>query len=704
MVGNLTGNYPNPNLNRPFRPRPMMPDFPEDESDFERYPTQSRLVKLPPEGKSRVIICGVTPEIETGRFPAKGIIGESFAVEADIFADGHDEIGAMLLWRKRGDNNWRESAMRPIGNDRWRGEFGLADIGQFEYSIAGWVDPFRTWQRDLQKRLDAGQDVTVDMQIGAEMVKGAAGKSTGMLAQALQQWAERLTSEEFKPPMRVKAALSPRLGDAMAVQGYRTNRTMYHRTLRVTVDPVRARFSTWYEVFPRSCSTEPGRAGTFRDLVERLPTIAGMGFDVVYLPPIHPIGRSFRKGSNNTLQAEANDPGSPWAIGNEQGGHKAINPDLGTIDDFRYLLEAARKLGMEIALDISLQASPDHPYVKEHPDWFRKRPDGTIQYAENPPKKYQDSYPFDFDCPDWQGLWWELKGIFDYWIDMGVRIFRVDNPHTKPFAFWEWLIRQLKFRHPEVLLLSEAFTRPRVMYRLAQLGFSQSYTYFPWRTSKWELTQYLTELTQPPLVDFFRPNHWTNTPDVLIAYLQKGGRGAFLTRLVLAGTLGANYGMYGPAFELMENRPAREGSEEYLDSEKYQIREWDWNSPHSLKDFITLINKIRRENSALQSDRRLKFHNIDSEQLILFSKSDPLRHNVILTAVNLDPHHTSSGWTWLDLNELGVKPDENYQVHDLLSDARYVWTGPRNYIELNPQACPAHIFRIRRQKGEGEYE
>jgi starch synthase (maltosyl-transferring) len=463
------------------------------------------------------------------------------------------------------------------------------------------------------------------------------------------------------------------------------------------VDREKARFSTWYEMFPRSCGLESGRHGTFKDCMARLPYVAAMGFDVLYLPPIHPIGRTHRKGDNNNPVAGPDDPGTPWAVGSEEGGHKSLHPQLGTLKDFRDFVTSARGYDIEIALDIAFQCSPDHPYVEEHPEWFRRRPDNTVQFAENPPKKYEDIYPFDFETYSWQELWHELKSIVTFWIEQGIRIFRVDNPHTKPFHFWQWLITEIKKSYPDVIFLSEAFTRPKVMYRLAKLGFTQSYTYFAWRNTAWELTQYFTELTRGNAREYFHPNLWPNTPDILTEYLQFGGRPAFMARLVLAATLGANYGIYGPAFELCENRPKEPGSEEYLDSEKYEVKNWDISGPDSLKDFVARVNQIRRENAALQGDWSLRFHEVDNTQLICYSKHTDDFSNVVLVVVNLDPHHTQSGWVEFPLEELGIDPQRSYQMHDLLSGARYLWRGTRNYVELNSQVAPAHIFRMRRR-------
>ena len=463
----------------------------------------------------------------------------------------------------------------------------------------------------------------------------------------------------------------------------------------MNVERAKARFSAWYELFPRSFASTPGAHGTLRDCMDRLPYVAGMGFDVLYLPPIHPIGNSFRKGKNNTLAAGADDVGSPWAIGAKEGGHKAIHPQLGSLADFKRLVAEAKKFDIEIALDIAFQCTPDHPYVTEHPEWFRKRPDGSIQYAENPPKKYQDIYPLDFECENWQELWNELKSVILFWCEQGVRIFRADNPHTKAFPFWEWVIGGVKKDYPDALFLAEAFTRPKVMYRLAKLGFSQSYTYFAWRNTKSELIQYFTELAQTEVSDFFRANLWPNTPDILTEYLQFGGRPAFMTRLVLAAMLGASYGIYGPAFELCENVPREPGSEEYLNSEKYEIKHWDLEKPDSLRELIARVNRIRRENPALHSDRSLRFYPIDNPEILCFGKRTEDLSNVIVVAVNLDPHHTQSGWVELPSEELGLDPQQTFQMHELLTDARYLWQGKRNYIQLDPNSVPAQIFHVR---------
>jgi len=648
------------------------------------------------DGRQRVIIEEVKPEIDGGQFPAKRTVGEKVVVEADIYADGHDALSAVLLYRKQGDEKWTEVPMQYLVNDRWRGSFKVTELGKYHYTIQAWVDDFKSWQKSFAKKVEAGQNVEIDVLAGAMLVEEASERASGLDEMSLKQWAEVLASPE-KVKERVSVALSEKLESVMSKYPSRKFSATFKRELTVVVDRERARFSSWYEMFPRSCAPEPGKHGTFKDSMARLPYIADMGFDVLYLPPIHPIGRTHRKGKNNNALSGPEDPGSPWAIGAAEGGHKAIHPELGTLEDFHQLVKKCKEHGLEIALDIAYQCTADHPYVKEHPEWFRKRPDGSIQYAENPPKKYQDIYPLDFETDNWQELWRELKSVVYYWIEQGVFIFRVDNPHTKSFPFWADLISEVKERYPEVIFLSEAFTRPKVMYQLAKLGFTQSYTYFAWRNTKWELTQYFTELTQTDVREYFRPNLWPNTPDILTEYLQMGGRPAFMARLVLAATLGANYGIYGPAFELCENRAVKFGSEEYLDSEKYEIRHWDIDRADSLKDFIRLVNRIRKENLALHHDHSLRFHRIDNEQLICYSKHTEDFSNIVVVIVNLDPHHTHAGWMELPLEEFGLDAVRPYQAHDLLSQARYLWHGPRNYVEVNPGVVPAHILRLRRR-------
>ncbi|HEX7043387.1 MAG TPA: alpha-1,4-glucan--maltose-1-phosphate maltosyltransferase [Burkholderiales bacterium] len=647
-------------------------------------------------GRRRVVIEDVVPCVDGGRFAVKRTVGEEVVVECTAFADGHDLIDCRLRYRKDGNALWSEVPMGPLGNDRWRGRFVVEELGRYAYTVTAWVDHFLSWRRDLGKWIEAGQDLAVAFQTGARLVEEAAARAQGADAARLGAIARVLRGGSDEGARRA-AALGEELQALMQRYPDRRFATTHAPELAVVVDRERARFSAWYEFFPRSCTDDPARHGRFADCEARLDAAAEMGFDVVYLPPIHPIGRTHRKGRNNAETAAAGDVGSPWAIGAAEGGHRAVHPELGTLEDFRRFVAAATRRGLEVALDLAFQCSPDHPYVREHPEWFLKRPDGSIQYAENPPKKYQDIYPLHFETDAWQALWDELTDVVFFWIEQGVRIFRVDNPHTKPFAFWEYLIGRVKARHPDVIFLSEAFTRPAVMYRLAKLGFTQSYTYFTWRNTKWELMQYFSELTQTRVREYFRPNLWPNTPDILNEYLQVGGRPAFVARLVLAATLGAAYGIYGPAFELCEARAREPGSEEYLDSEKYQIRVWPVDRPDSLRELIARVNRIRRENPALHHDRSLRFHGVDNDMLICYSKTSAAADNTIVCVVNLDPHHVQSGWVHLPLSEFGLDPHQPYQAHDLLSDARYLWSGERNYVELNPHVIPAHIFRLRRR-------
>ena len=645
-------------------------------------------------GRARVVIENIRPAADGGRFAAKRVNGDVVAVEADIFAEGHDELDAVILFRPIESDEWHETPMEPLVNDRWRGSFRVEQPGTYVYMVSAWTDSFKSWQAKFAKRVEARQDTSVDLLIGADLLDEASQRAPEADARQLRSGADTLRAHgKDRGPAEV-LALDRRILALASRYADRAHATTSSPEIRVTVDRLKARFSSWYEMFPRSCSPTPGQHGTFRDCEARLPYIAGMGFDVLYLPPIHPIGVTARKGRNNAVRCGERDPGTPWAIGSREGGHKSIHPPLGTLDDFHSLVKRAGEHGIEIALDIAFQCSPDHPYVKEHPNWFRWRPDGTVQYAENPPKKYQDIYPLEFENPDWQALWEELRSVFQFWIEQGVRIFRVDNPHTKPFAFWEWLIPSLKQNHPDLIFLAEAFTRPKMMYRLAKLGFTQSYTYFTWRRTKWELVDYITELTSTEISDFFRPNFWPNTPDILMDYLQQGGRPAFMSRLVLAATLSSNYGIYGPAFELCVNTPREEGSEEYLNSEKYELKRWDLDSPASISDLITRVNSIRRSRPALQHTNNIRVQHVDNEMLLAYSKTETASSDVILVVVNMDPKQTQSGWVTIDPESLGLVPDAIFTVRDLLDGQEYAWHGVRNYVELDPVVRPAHIFSI----------
>ena len=664
----------------------------------------------PTDGRRRAIVEGVTPQLDGGRFPVKRIVGERLVIEADAFADGHDVVTVVL--RHRGpDGVWHEASMETLGNDHWRAAIELTEIGHWEYTVAAWTDAWATWRGDLVKRLDAGQDVTVDLRIGAALVEAAAARAAvpggaGTAdapgtpggagtsdAAALAAFAAQL--HDASAP---RVGLDDELDRLMRAHPDLSHVTQQEPVLAVTVDPVHARFSSWYELFPRSASAEPGRHGTLRDVIARLPYVEGMGFDVLYLPPIHPIGRTFRKGPNNVTTAGPDDPGVPWAIGGPEGGHEAVHPELGTLADVDALVEAAAARGIRIALDIAFNASPDHPLVKEHPTWFRRRPDGTIQYSENPPKKYQDIYPFDFESEDWQGLWQGLCDIFRFWIGHGITVFRVDNPHTKAFPFWEWAIAEIKRDHPEVLFLAEAFTRPRVMYRLAKVGFSQSYTYFTWRTHKQELTDYFLEVSNPPVSEFFRPNVWPNTPDILHETLQTGGRAMFETRLVLAATLAATYGIYGPAFELLEHEPREPGSEEYRDSEKYQLRHWNLESPDSLEPLIATMNRLRREHPALQTNEGLAFHDIDDDAVLAYSKRSADGSDIVLAVVSLDSHNPRSGRLRLRLADLGLDAGRSVEAIALPGGGTQHWTPDGIDLRLDPERRQFQLFQLRQSR------
>ena len=646
------------------------------------------------EGRARVVVEGIKPQVDGGAFAIKRVVGDIVLVEADAFADGHDVISCVVLYRKEGAAEWAESPMKALVNDRWHGSFQVTELGRYQYTVMGWVNRFETWQHDLHKRVDAGQDVSVQLLIGAGLITDAAARATGDDATRLHAYADIVRVPGLDG---TRLSLSSELAALMYRYEERLYTTVYQPVLPVVVDPARARFSAWYELFPRSTAAEPGRHGTFADVEKRLPYVQAMGFDVLYLPPIHPIGWQFRKGKNNTTEAQPGDVGSPWAIGAAEGGHKAIHPELGTLDDFRHLVQRAKEFGLEVAMDIAFQSSGDHPYLKEHPEWFRKRPDGTIQYAENPPKKYQDIYPFDFETVAWRELWEELKSVFLYWCEQGIRIFRVDNPHTKPFAFWQWVIPEVKALYPETIFLAEAFTRPKMLYRLAKVGFTQSYNYFPWRNNRWELTEYLTELTQSEVREFFGPNLWPNTPDILPEFLQFDGQAAFIIRLITAATLGPSYGIYGAAFELMDKTPLAPGKEEYLNSEKFEIKQWDINRGDSLAPLIGRVNRIRRENPAFHANFNLRFHNAENDKLLAFTKTDVDSSNVVLVVINLDPHYRQSGFVNLPLEELKIDPTQPFQVHDLLTDTRFLWNGSRNYVQLDPTGLPAHIFALRRK-------
>ena len=656
--------------------------------------------KCSPVFKSRVIIEDVQPQVDGGRFPSKKVVGEPITVSASIHCDGHNVIAAQLLYKKVGDHSWNQSRMHLVdaGLDRFGGAFGGTELGLYEFSIEAWIDNFGNWRRDTRKKLDAAQDISVERKEGIALFLEAAeqAKKTQlphdehMHFTKLENYAHALKASQHDADLHSVLA-DEHLEDLMFRFAKRQLVCKLPHSLPVVLDPIRALYGAWYELFPRSASTKEGVHGTFKDVVGRLPYIKNMGFDVVYLPPIHPIGTTARKGPNNTLNAEGDDPGCPWAIGSKDGGHKAVLAELGSIADFDTLAEEAKILGIDIALDIAFQCSPDHPYVKEHPEWFYHRPDGSIKCAENPPKRYEDIYPINFECDDWQNLWQELKSVFEFWIGHGVTIFRVDNPHTKPYPFWQWVIAEVKKSHPETIFLAEAFARPKVMKYLAKIGFTQSYTYFTWRLGKSELIEYFTELYKTDVANYFRPNLFANTPDILTHFLQHGGRPSFMIRAALAATIGATYGIYGPPFELCVGS-SHNNSEEYHDSEKYQLRHWDLKAGHSIAEFIARLNRIRRENPALHNNESIRFHSLNNEGLLAYSKVSHGTKNIILTVINLDPYQVQEGNVHVPMHELGLRG--TFEAHDLVTNARYSWSGEWNYVRLDPHVCPAQIFRL----------
>ena len=639
-----------------------------------------------------ILIENVHPELNCGRYPVKREVGDALEVSADILKHGHDVLAAVIKYREASARLWREVRMRHLGNDLWVGLFPLAANTRYLYTIQAWTDHFESWRESLGKRIAARQELRVELLEGVQLVDGARKKITN---DADRRTLERLL-ENIKAAQsdNEKSELLQSENLRLMMQRYadRSDAANYGRELEVVVDRVAARYAAWYEMFPRSQGTTRGVSATFKDCEARLPDIQAMGFDLVYLVPIHPIGRTHRKGPNNRTQAGPEDPGSPYAIGGAEGGHTAVHPELGTLEDFRAFVQRARELDMEVALDIAIQCSPDHPYIKEHPDWFRYRPDGTVRYAENPPKKYQDIVNIEFHGPHQESVWQEWRDVIAFWIDQGVKTFRIDNPHTKPIPFWEWLIRDVQEQHPEVVFLAEAFTRPKLLKALAKAGFTQSYTYFTWRNFKQELIDYLHELTQGDASEYLRPHFFTNTPDILPEFLQDGGRPAFQIRFVLAATLSSLYGIYN-GFELCEAR-ALPGTEEYLDSEKYQYKVWDWDRPGNIKDYIARVNRIRRENPALQELANLKFHAADDENILFYGKSTLNRDNVLFIAVNLDPFEAHQATIEFPLAEMGVAETKAFQVEELLSGRKHLWRGRRHRIELDPEQNPAAIFRL----------
>ena len=644
------------------------------------------------------IIRRITPSLDNARYAIKRAVGEEIVVEADIFKEGHDAVTAVLKWRQAVAPAWRETPMKPLVNDRWTGSLRVTAPGPWEFTIEAWGDVYFSWQHELEKKFAVGlRELGSEILEGAGFVGSAAARANKADAAALNKFSAALRAASAEDAHAISH--DPVLCALMTVYADRSLATVAEPFHPIWVDRERATFASWYEFFPRSAEGNPDKGSKFRDCLGRVDDAKAMGFDVIYFPPVHPIGTTNRKGRNNSLKCEPGDPGVPYAIGNSKqgvngGGHKDVTPELGTLADFDWLVGEVKSRGMEIALDFAINCSPDHPYVKTHPEWFFKRPDGTIKYAENPPKKYEDVYPLNFHNDDWRGLWDELRDVLLFWCGHGVRMFRVDNPHTKPVSFWEWVIAEVKDKFPDTVFLSEAFTRPKMMQELAKAGFNQSYTYFTWRNSKAELAEYFTELTQSDLKEFFRANFFTNTPDILPEFLQNGGRPAFLIRAVLAAIACPVYGIYS-GFELCENSPVP-GREEYTDSEKYQFKGRDWNAPGNIKEFLTRLNMIRRQNRALQEYANLRIHTAENDAILCFSKATTSLDNMVLVVVTVDPWQPQTAFVHVPLADFGIGGSEAYVAEDLLTGERFTWRGSRNFVALNPHTRPAHVFRIRR--------
>lgn len=643
--------------------------------------------------RNRTIIQNVKPEIDGGSYFIKRVVGEKVNVTVDIFSDGHDALRAALLYKFDGDKQWQEVFFQEHPNDAWTASFIVERQGFYTYKIEAWVDHLLNWHKGFRKKYDDSQNMSVELQIGANLLRKTAESYPKTKASQLTKLAKTLESDTYEDAVQVV------LGHAFAqvVRDFPMRQfvTTYDKNLRVRVGREQELFSSWYEIFPRSASLEPNKHGTFKDVERLLPRVQEMGFDVLYLPPIHPIGELNRKGRNNNVTAEPGEPGSPWAIGSKHGGHKDIEPQLGTLEDYKHLIQSAKEKGIEIALDLAFQCAPDHPYIKEHPDWFLWRPDGTIAYAENPPKKYQDIVPINFESEDWKNLWEELKSVVEYWCKVGITIFRVDNPHTKPFRFWHWLITEIHKDYPDTIFLAEAFTRPKIMAELAKAGYTQSYTYYTWRNSRKELQEYLTELSQTELREYFRPNFWPNTPDILAYELMGAGSNAFALRYLMAATLSSNYGLYGPSYEFLENtgNPVT-GKEEYYDSEKYITRYYDWNARNRLTDLYTRVNKIRKENKALQTTWNIHFTRTDNEQLMSYVKLSEDETNVIWCIASFDVNNKQSGFVEVPKKLLSIEGRVNLKVTDLLSGETYFWFNDWNFVELNPAKYPIHILKV----------
>lgn len=638
-------------------------------------------------GKRRVIIENVQPRVDGGLYPAKRTVGERVDVTAAIYGDGHDHIRAEVLYKKEGAESWSLTELNQTFNDEWHASFYVIEKGKYLFTVQAWIDHFDTWYDGFKKKANAKVDVKVELMEGALLLRtlGKTNKDLISLARKLE--------DTQKYQAAVDLVLSDEFADVVHQNPLRENETKLGYEITIQVEHTKANYSAWYEFFPRSASLESGKHGTFADCIRLLPRISAMGFDVLYFPPIHPIGKINRKGKNNNVKSLPGEPGSPWAIGSDEGGHKSVLPALGTLSDFKKLVDEAKKQGIDVAMDIAFQCAPDHPYVSEHPEWFKQRPDGSIQYAENPPKKYQDIYPFNFETDNWKELWEELKSVFLFWMEQGITIFRIDNPHTKPIPFWHWVIAEVQKVNPDVIFLSEAFTRPKIMASLAKVGFTQSYTYFTWRVSKQELIDYVNDLVYGPSRNYFRPNFWPNTPDILPYHLQNQNENSFILRYALAATLSSNYGVYGPSYEFYENTPV-EGKEEYFNSEKYEIRQYDWKRTNRMTDIMSILNKIRKENPALQSTWNIQFCPIENSQLVAYLKATDDLSNIILVVVNLDSTRGQSGYVQLPKARLKLGDKINVKLHDLITDEYFTWIQEWNYVDLSPYKMPFHLFKL----------
>lgn len=639
--------------------------------------------------QNRSVIDHVSPQINNGRFPIQRVIGERVHITASIFGDGHDYLRAVVEFKSPRARTWSSVEMNDHGNDHWSASFQVLDRGVYHYRIVAWVDHLLTWYRGFKKKHADGQDMGVELTIGANLLTAAMKKLPKGKQKSLRQAIQLLGGESQEDA--VAYVMGPAFAEIIQQYPLRQFETVFDHNLRVKVGRLKERFSTWYELFPRSASPEVDRPGTFKDVAALLPRIEEFGFDVLYMPPVHPVGRRNRKGRNNAVNAIEGEPGSPWAIGSTEGGHKSILPELGNIDDYKNLIKQAAAFDIEVALDLAFQCAPDHPYIEEHPEWFIWRPDGTIMYAENPPKKYQDIVPINFETDDWKALWEELLSVVLYWCEAGVKIFRVDNPHTKPYRFWEYVIEETHKKYPDTIFLAEAFTRPAIMAELAKRGYQQSYTYFTWRTSPGEMREYLEELTTTELKDIMQPNFWPNTPDILAFEMMGANANQFVKRLLLAATLSSSYGLYGPSYELMENRGNTNGKEEYYDSEKYMVRHYDWSYRNRITDMYTKINRIRKENAALQQTNNIRFTGSDNPNLLSYVKYTDEKDNLVWTIVNFDQHHRQAGHVFVPKDLLA---GNGFRVTDLLTGNQYWWNNERNYVDLDPNHLPAHVFLV----------